>query len=205
MAPRPAATAAPARRHAHGSPSRRWGRGAGDGAGAASPAIRRARLRVVPPGLRQNTGTGPALWNRTRLLTVLAVTSVVGALLAVVVGQALLANGQVRLTSLQQDLALEQSAHRQSELSVAELETPARIVAAAGQLHMVRPDNVIELPYVSLQVPLPTPTVTPAPAPPPAPAPAAATASGSATGSGSAAATATTTTTTPTATPTTTP
>ena len=90
----------------------------------------------------------------------------VAALLAVVVGQAMLANGQVRLSALQHELALEQSAHRQSELAVAELETPSRIVAAAsGELHMVRPANVVELPYVSLSVPLPTPKVTPAPAP----------------------------------------
>ena len=57
---------------------------------------------------------------------------VVAALLAVVVGQAMLANGQVRLSTLQHELALEQSAHRQSELAVAELETPSRIVAAAS-------------------------------------------------------------------------
>jgi hypothetical protein len=91
---------------------------------------------------------------------------VVAALLAVVVGQALLANGQVRLAALQHQLTLEQSAHRQAELAVSQLETPSRIVAAAsGQLHMVRPASVVELPYVSLSVPLPTPKVTPAPAP----------------------------------------
>jgi hypothetical protein len=90
---------------------------------------------------------------------------VVAALLAVVVGQALLANGQVRLAALQHQLTLEQSAHRQAELAVSQLETPSRIVAAAsGQLHMVRPASVVELPYVSLSVPLPTPKVTPAPA-----------------------------------------
>ncbi len=93
---------------------------------------------------------------------------VVAALLVVVFGQALLANGQVRLSALQHKLALEQSAHRQKELAVAQLETPSRIVAAAsGQLHMVRPANVVELPYVSLSVPVPTPKVTPAPAAPP--------------------------------------
>ena len=56
---------------------------------------------------------------------------VVAALLAVVVGQALLANGQVNLSNLQQELTLEQSAHSQAELAVAQLETPSRIVAAA--------------------------------------------------------------------------
>jgi hypothetical protein len=100
-------------------------------------------------------------------------------LLAVVVGQALLAKGQVKLSTLQHELALQQSAHRQSELAVAQLETPTRIVAAAlGQLHMVRPANIVELPYVSLAVPLPTPKVTPAPAPPPTTTPPAATSTG---------------------------
>jgi hypothetical protein len=101
------------------------------------------------------------------LLTTISVAMVVAALLAVVVGHALLTNGQVRLSTLQHQLTLEQSAHRQAELAVSQLETPSRIVAAAsGQLHMVRPASVVELPYVSLSVPLPTPKVTPAPAPP---------------------------------------
>ena len=100
----------------------------------------------------------------------ISVAVVVAALLAVVVGQALLANGQVRLSALQQELTMEQSGHRQAELAVSQLETPSRIVAAAsGQLHMVRPASVVELPYVSLSVPLPTPKVTPAPAPAPPP------------------------------------
>jgi hypothetical protein len=104
-------------------------------------------------------------------MTITAVCLVLGALLAVVVGQAVLANGQVRLSSLSEELSLAQAAHRQSELSVAQLETPSRIVAAATtQLHMLHPDTVTELPYVSLTVPLPTPKVMPAPAPAPAPA-----------------------------------
>ncbi len=90
------------------------------------------------------------------------------ALLAVVVGQAFLANGQVRLAGLQHQLSLEQSAHRQAELADAKLETPTRIVAyATTKLGMVATPSVIETPYVSLSVPLPTPKVTPAPAPPP--------------------------------------
>jgi hypothetical protein len=93
---------------------------------------------------------------------------VVAALLAVVVGQAAIANGQVRLAGLQHDLSREQSANRQAESAVAKLETPTRIVTdATTQLHMVAPASVIELPYVSLSEPLPTPKVTPAPAPPP--------------------------------------
>ncbi len=88
---------------------------------------------------------------------------VVASLLAIVVAQAFLTNGQVRLSTLQHELALEQSAHRRAELAVAGLETPSRIVGAAtSSLHMVHP-NVTELPYVSLTTPLPTPNVTPAP------------------------------------------
>ena len=114
----------------------------------------------------------------------MSVSLVVAALLAVVVAQAMLANGQVRLSSLQHELSLEQGAHRQAELAVSELETPSRIVATATGLGMVRPANVVELPYVSLAVPLPAPKVTPAP-PAPAPAPAPKATPGSAT-SGSA-------------------
>lgn len=160
-----APSSAAARRTAHVSPSRRWGRSAGDGAGATSPAVRRPPLRVVPTRTRREARSGRAPWNRPRLLTTLAVVVIVGALLSVVVGQALLANGQVRLARLEHQLGLVQSAHRQAELSVTELETPARIVAAAtGQLQMLHPNNVIELPYVPLNVPVPTPKVTPAPA-----------------------------------------
>jgi Tfp pilus assembly protein PilX len=158
MAPPPAATGVTARRH---------------GSAAAAPAGRReaARprrvLRIVPARPRKGRARGASgrpVRNRGRVLNIISVSLVVAALLAVVVAQALLANGQVRLSALQQQLSLEQSAHRQSELSVSELETPARIVGAAtSQLHMVRPANVIELPYVSLQTPLPTPNVTPAP------------------------------------------
>jgi hypothetical protein len=110
------------------------------------------------------------------VLNVVSISLVLGSLLAVVVGQALLANGQVRLSALQGQLTLEQSSHRDAELAVSELETPSRIVAAASsELHMVRPAQVIELPYVSLSTPLATPNVTPAPAAAPA-------TSGSATG-----------------------
>ena len=93
---------------------------------------------------------------------------VVAALLAVVVGQALLANGQVRLSACSTSSPWSRARTARPSWRSSQLETPARIVAAAsGQLHMVRPASVVELPYVSLSVPLPTPKVTPAPAPPP--------------------------------------
>jgi hypothetical protein len=101
------------------------------------------------------------------VLNILSVSIIVASLLAVVVAQALLTNGQVRMSTLQHQLSLEQSTHRQAELAVSQLETPSRIVGAALSQGMVHP-NVTELPYVPLSVPVPTPKVTPAPAAPPA-------------------------------------
>lgn len=98
------------------------------------------------------------------MLNIASVSLVVASLLAVVVAQAFLANGQVRLSALKHELSLEQSSHRQAELSVSSLETPPRIVSSATSQGMVHPASVAELPYVSLSVPLPTPHVTPAPA-----------------------------------------
>jgi hypothetical protein len=125
---------------------------------------------------------------------------VVTALLAAVVGQALLANGQVKLSALHDELTMEQSSHSQAELAVAQLETPARIVAAATRAGLVAQSNVIELPYVSLSVPLPTPKVTPAPAPAPPTTSSAGAGAPSGTGTASTSPSSSTATTTPTST-----
>src|SRR6516164_7522190 len=131
----------------------------------------RTPLRLVATRRRSRPRTKVLAGRQARVLNVLAVSLVVGTLLAVVVAQAILANGQVKLAGLQHQLALEQSLHRQGELAVAQLETPSRIVGSAStQLHMVRPAQVTELPFVSLAVPLPTPKVTPGPAAPATPA-----------------------------------
>lgn len=153
MVPPPAAaataTATRAHRHVGSSQPRRW-----------------TPLRLVP-GRSRRSGRGTRLFGNSRLLSVLSASIVVVSLLAVVVAQAMLANGQVRLSTLQHQLSLEQSTHRQAELAVSELETPSRIVGAAtSQLGMTHP-NVVELPYASLSVPVATPHVTPAPAAPP--------------------------------------
>jgi hypothetical protein len=115
---------------------------------------RRAPLEVVPSRRRDRA--------RSRLVKYLPVAMVVVALLIVVGGQAMLANGQVRMSRLDQQLQIAQSEHRQQELNVTKLETPSRIVGSAtGQLHMVHPGHVTQLPSVSLQKPLPAPNVTP--------------------------------------------
>jgi hypothetical protein len=98
-------------------------------------------------------------------MRVLPIVMVVGALLAVVGGQAMLANGQVRMAGIESKLVAEQAVHRQTELAVSKLETPPRIVAAAiSQLGLVHPATVTQLPYTPLTTPLPTPTVSAPPA-----------------------------------------
>jgi hypothetical protein len=121
----------------------------------ARSAPRRPPLEVVPsrPGKRV----------RRRFLRYLPVAMVVMALLIVVAGQAMLANGQVRMTGLDQRLQVAQGVHRQQVINVAKLEVPTRIAGAAGQQGMVHPPHVTQLPYVPLTTPLPTPTVTAAP------------------------------------------
>jgi hypothetical protein len=116
----------------------------------------RPTLRVVSA---RRTGTA----RYRRLFTAVAASMVVLSLLAVVLGQAMLANGQVRLTAVEQKLAAAQGLHRQKELQVAGLETPSRVISVAlSSLHLVHPDGVEQLPYVPLTTPIATPTITPA-------------------------------------------
>jgi hypothetical protein len=152
----PATATAAARRTAPARPGR-------------APARSQPPLRVVPTTRQENRRAAvAAAVPRRRLVTFISVALVVGALLVVVVGQAMLANGQVRLSTLEHQLTLEQGSHRQAELGDSQLETPSRIVGAATSQGMIHPAQVTELPYVSLTTPIPTPDVTPAPATPPA-------------------------------------
>src|SRR5580692_10639680 len=125
---------------------------------SARPTLREA-LRIVPSRRTKKPG------RRGRTVELLALALVVSALLAVVVGQAILTNDANQMSALQTQLATEQSAHRTSELQVATLETPQRIVGDALKDGLVHPAQVNELPYVSLDTPVATPNVTPAPAP----------------------------------------
>jgi hypothetical protein len=124
-------------------------------AGAPAPArqapaprpARQAPLRVV--------GSAPRRARR-RLLRLGALLLLTASLLAVVFGHAMLAQEQIKLSTAQSTLSAAQALHRQLLLSVAEAETPSRIVAAAEALHMVQPTHVQQLP----SVPLSTPTTT---------------------------------------------
>lgn len=134
----------------------------------------RATAATAPARRAEAPGTGRALQvvderprrrraRRRRLAPALSIALVVGSLMAAVVGHAVLAQGQVRLTAAQSALATAQSTDRQATLKVAQLEAPALIVGEATQgLHMVQSAQITQLPYVPLDKPLATPDVRPA-------------------------------------------
>jgi len=116
---------------------------------------RRPPLHVVPSRRRDGV--------RSRIVRYLPAIMVVLALLVVVAGQAILADGQVRMTGLEQQLQAVQARHSAQEERVFKLETPSRIVSdATANGKMTRPSHVTQLPYVPLNTPLATPNVTPA-------------------------------------------
>lgn len=120
---------------------------------------RRPALEVVERRDRRRSA------RRRRLLPLLSAAMVSGALIAVVVGHAELAQGQLRLSSVQAALTRAEAAHRSAVVAVGQLENPARVASEAEvQLHMQAPAQVLQLPYVSLSTPLPAPTVAAAPA-----------------------------------------
>ena len=143
----------------------------GDSAGAAAPA--RAPLRVLPVEHLERR----ARRRRTRLTLTVAASLVAVSLLGVVAINVMIAQDQLRLDRLdaQRNAAL---AHRgQLQLQLAQLQSPARIVAEAEQrLGMVVPSKLTYLSGNGSPVQttaggsLPAPLTPPAP-PPPAPAP----------------------------------
>lgn len=114
----------------------------------------RPPLKVVGAGPRRRR-------SRRRLAPLVSLALLVASLLSVVVGHALLAQGQVRLSAAQAALRAAQAEHRQEALAVAQLETPSRIAReASGTLQMVAPGQVHQLPHVPLNVPLGAPKVS---------------------------------------------
>ncbi len=121
------------------------------------PSIRRPPLRVFQPEPRRAVRRG-----RPRHAHVwLAVALVVGSLLVVVVGDALVAQGQVRLANLQLAIGSEQAAQKAMQTEVAQLAAPDRVVQQGIALGLTAPSQVVNLPEVPLDVPLPVPNTTP--------------------------------------------
>ena len=123
-------------------------------------APRRPPLQVFEPTPRRRLGP------RVRPSTIwLSGLLVVSSLLAVVVGDALLTEGQVRLTDVQAQVASAVAAEKSLQVAVAGKAAPPVVVGQAEAGGLVAPTQVVYLPQVPLDVPLPVPQTTPAPAP----------------------------------------
>ncbi len=95
-------------------------------------------LRVVVPTERARRRITPAAG--VVMTALLFVT-----LFAIAIAQTILVQGQIRLDGLDQQLATEQARYRVLRNEVAEMESPARVVAAAQRLGMVEPDDLVYL------------------------------------------------------------
>ncbi len=85
---------------------------------------------------------------------------VVGSLLAVVVGDAMVTQGQVRVSSLQSEVSAAEASQKAAQVTVAQLAAPTRVVAQGIRLGLTAPAKVVDLPQVPLDVPLPAPRST---------------------------------------------
>jgi len=109
---------------------------------------RRWVLGVVRPAPRR-TGL-----SKGRLVLVAPVLVLVS-LLAVASAQALLTQGQVRLTSLQAQVSAAQTKRFDLELQIAREEQPSAVIAAARAQGMIVPSVINDIPAVSLVSPRP--------------------------------------------------
>lgn len=95
-------------------------------------------LRVVGPKERSSRRMDPAAGVA---LTVLVFVT----LFALAVAHTVLVQGQMRLDRIDAQLASEQARYQELRTAVAELESPGRIVSAAGELGMVSPAGLVYL------------------------------------------------------------
>jgi hypothetical protein len=86
---------------------------------------------------------------------------IVGSLLSVVLGDALLAEGQVRLSSVQTAVAAATAQEKAAQVAVAVKAAPPVVVSQARRQGLVAPSVVVYLPQVPLDVPLPIPQTAP--------------------------------------------
>jgi hypothetical protein len=95
----------------------------------------------------------------------MSVLLVVGSLLAVVVGDAMITGGQVSLTTTQSQVDAAATAQKTYQVAVAQMAAPPVVVAQAESQGLVAPTTVVDLPQVPLNVPLPVPQTAAPPAP----------------------------------------
>jgi cell division protein FtsL len=108
--------------------------------------LRRAPAPAARPHLRL-VGAGELRRRRVaRLVTGALIVAVFAGLFSIVAMRVLLAQGQVEVDRLTASVEAKQAARQDLRMTVAELEAPAQIVAAARQrLGMVTPATVIYL------------------------------------------------------------
>ena len=91
---------------------------------------------------------------------------VIGSLMAVVVADDVIAQDQVSLSAAQQQVTSLTNTHRELQIEVSVQQAPQAVVnTAEGQLGMVPPGQITDLPEVPLSTPLPAPQTAPIPAP----------------------------------------
>jgi hypothetical protein len=124
------------------------------------PSPRRPPLRILSPATRTQRRRG------NRMLMLVSAVLVVGSLMAVVIGDDIVAQDQVSLSSAQQQVTALTNTHRELQIAVSVQQAPQAVVKTAeGQLGMVPPGQITDLPEVSLATPLPVPQTAPNPAP----------------------------------------
>ncbi len=121
------------------------------------PATRRPALRVFEPQPRRSGRRSLSRRGHLWLATLL----VLGSLLAVVVGDTMVTQGQVRMADLQTQIAAQQATQKSMQVEVAQLAAPDRVVAQGIALGLTAPAQVEDLPEVPLNVPLPVPDTAP--------------------------------------------
>lgn len=103
-----------------------------------TPARTPRHLRVVAPTERVRRRLTPATGV---LLTALLFAT----LFAIATAHTLLVQGQIRLDDLDSKLTVEQARYQRLRTEVAEMESPTRVVAAAQELGMVAPEDLVYL------------------------------------------------------------
>jgi hypothetical protein len=93
----------------------------------------------------------------------LSVLLVVGSLLAVVVGDSMVTQGQVGLSNIQSQLAAATAAQKRDQVAVAQKAAPPVVVSQAEAQGMQPASKVDYLPQVPLNVPLAVPQTAPLP------------------------------------------
>jgi hypothetical protein len=89
---------------------------------------------------------------------------VVGSLFAVVVGDAFVTEGQVRLSTTESQVAAATAVQKSLQVDVAQKAAPPVVVSQAQSHGLVVPTQVVYLPQVPLDVPLPVPHLAAPPA-----------------------------------------